>query len=253
VLIFTEEELSVNKNEKFIYGKLYVPKAGIEPYPTVIISHGLSVTHSYVDSLAKYLVKQGFATYIFDYRGGGYGSKSSGSSIEMSVLTEMGDLSDVVELLLQEKRIDKNRLFLAGQSQGGIVSALYAANNPEKIRGLVLEYPAFDIPDYGHSIYTNESNIPDRYRFASMEVGRPYFTDTWNLDVYSEISKYTGPVLIIHGTEDSLVPISYSKKAVEFYQDADLIIVPRAGHGFYGLEKRKISKDIREFLKLHSK
>ena len=51
---------------------------------------------------------------------------------------------------------------------------------------------------------------------------------------YDLIADYTQDVLIIHGTADTVVPLSYSERALEVYQNAELITIEGAGHGFYG-------------------
>lgn len=40
--------------------------------------------------------------------------------------------------------------------------------------------------------------------------------------------------MLIHGDRDSLVPLSYSERALEVYPSAELEIIPGAGHGFSG-------------------
>ena len=45
------------------------------------------------------------------------------------------------------ENVDSDQLFIQGESQGGFVGAYVAAQIPEKIKGLILWYPAFVIPD----------------------------------------------------------------------------------------------------------
>ena len=65
----------------------------------------------------------------------------------MTVLTEAEDLTEVISQVQQMKNVDSDQLFIQGESQGGFVSAYVAAQIPEKIKGLILWYPAFVIPD----------------------------------------------------------------------------------------------------------
>jgi len=51
--------------------------------------------------------------------------------------------------------------------------------------------------------------------------------------VVSEVqSKYDKPVIIIHGDADPVVPVSYAYDAEKNFPDAELIVLPGAGHGF---------------------
>jgi pimeloyl-ACP methyl ester carboxylesterase len=55
--------------------------------------------------------------------------------------------------------------------------------------------------------------------------------------------------MIIHGTADPLVPISYSEKAFSIFKDAQLIRIPDAGHGFYNDDEKKVAELSIEFVK----
>ena len=66
---------------------------------------------------------------------------------QMTVLTEAEDLTEVISQVQQMENVDSDQLFIQGESQGGFVGAYVAAQIPEKIKGLILWYPAFVIPD----------------------------------------------------------------------------------------------------------
>ena len=134
------------------------------------------------------------------------------------------------------------------QSQGGLVAALLAASRPEDVRGLALLYPALVIPDDARERYADESDIPETSQMFGTPVGRVYFTDILQMDVYDEIGNFDKNVLIVHGSNDSIVPISYSERAVEVYPSAELIVMDGAGHGFYGVDRDNAAMDIVEFL-----
>ena len=130
---------------------------------------------------------------------------------------------------------------LAGCSQGGFVSALYAAANPERVSKLVLFYPALCIPDdarAGRMMFSkfDPNNLPEKFRCGPMKLGRCYPADVIGLEPWREISGYTGPVLILHGTKDKIVNIRYSERAAETYRqssdDVCLFVIEKAKHGF---------------------
>lgn len=154
----------------------------------------------------------------------------------MSIFTEQEDLEAVIEMIQNLDFVDKNNIFLLGSSQGGVVSALVAAKHQEVIRGIILLYPAFVLVDQAQELFESVDDIPDRYDHMWMTVGKTYFEDLLDYDVYADIASYDNDVLIIHGDRDSIVPLSYSKKAVEIYSSAKLYIIEGAGHGFYNDE-----------------
>lgn len=65
----------------------------------------------------------------------------------MTVGTECEDLETVIDCVKELDYVDPGRIFLQGESMGGLVSALVAARRPENIRAQVLWYPAFVVPE----------------------------------------------------------------------------------------------------------
>ena len=64
---------------------------------------------------------------------------------------------------------------------------------------------------------------------GKMKLGREYILTTQELDIYGTAKAYTGPVRLIHGSKDTIVPMSCSEKFVETYaQEAELIVVSHA-------------------------
>lgn len=55
-----------------------------------------------------------------------------------------------------------------------------------------------------------------------------------NIDIYDVISRYRGPVLLIHGSADPIVHPDYSKRAMDVFENAEYLELPGAGHGFSG-------------------
>lgn len=77
-----------------------------------------------------------------------------------------------------------------------------------------------------------DGTVPDRFPFVWITAGRPYAEDIWDYDVYEEIGNYTDKVLLMHGNADSIVPISYSERAAETYEDADYYVIDGATHDY---------------------
>lgn len=72
-----------------------------------------------------------------------------------------------------------------------------------------------------------------------MNVGKTYFKDLLDYDIYEDIKAYKKKVLIVHGDADDIVPLSYSRKAVKIYSSASLKVIKGAGHGFDGTDEDK--------------
>lgn len=232
-----------------IGGILYRPD-GPGPFPLIILSHGLGRDHTSTEPWAEQFARErGAAAFSYDFRG--CGPLSSGTFTEMSVMTEAADVNAVRKESGSWDFVDPRRIVLLGRSQGGMASAVTAAEHPEEIAALILLYPAFVIPDDLHRIFGSKANLPDTYDHHGHVLGRIYAVDAWDYDVYSEIGAYKGPVLIIHGTKDQTVPFSYSERAAKVYSDVKLLAVEGAGHGFGENDQNRAFEDIVSFLSAH--
>lgn len=149
-------------------------------------------------------------------------------------------------MLKEQDYVDENRIFLLGASQGGVVSAITAADHREDITGVVLLYPAFVLVDDAKERFGSAENVPDRYQMF-IPLGRIYAEPLFNYNIYEDIKDYDKDVLIIHGDADEIAPVSYSEQAVEVYSSAELKVLPGAGHGFYGEDKEKAVELMIEF------
>ena len=209
------------------------PQAG--RLPTVIVSHGFASCTRDTKKYAMVFVEEGYAAVCFDFCMSGSG-KSTGSSLGMSVLTEKADLLNVLDYVRELDFVDSNRITLAGCSQGGFVSALAAAERESEIERLILYYPALCIPDdarRGQMITAkfDPNHVPEQFRALFVKLGAKYALDAQGLDPFREICGFQKPVLIVHGTEDKLVDISYSRRAAQGYSNCQLVEV-NGDHGF---------------------
>jgi fermentation-respiration switch protein FrsA (DUF1100 family) len=84
-----------------------------------------------------------------------------------------------------------------------------------------------------------------------MNLGRAYFEPLLNYDVYTDIAAYDKDVLLIHGDADSIVPLSYSERALKSYASARLEVLPGAGHGFSGEDANQAIRWMLEYLNTH--
>ena len=157
--------------------------------------------------------------------------------MNMSIMTEKSDLNAVMDFVEEQSFVDTDKLFLFGQSQGGMVSALTAAGRADEVKAMLLVYPAFCIVHDLHEFIPDISEVTgDVVDTAMGQLGAIYATDAYDLDVMSEISKYDGDVMIIHGLADKTVPYEFSIEAMNTaYAEADselLLLTGKSVHGF---------------------
>lgn len=225
------EELIINNGENEIYGKLYVPE-GKGKHPAVILSHGYNGTNEDFVSECTYFAENGYLAYAYDFCGGSAQSKSSGKSTDMTIFTEKGDLTAVYNYIENMESVDPQRIFLCGGSQGGLVSALAAEQLKDKVRGLVLYFPAFNIPEDWRKRYASADEIPQSLEFWGLTLGQGFFMSIRDFETFENIGAYSKNVLIVYGANDDIVLIEHVLAAQQVYKSARLIILPNEGHGF---------------------
>lgn len=243
------DTLWIDNGERHIYGVLSKPTHTTGKQPVAIISHGFNGTHHFGRNYFKPLNELGYQVYTFDFACGSVNSRSDNNTMEMSILDEQSDLEAIVRYFKQQPDVDPNRIVLIGESQGGLVTALTAAAMPKEISRAILIYPALCIPDNWTARYPNVSDIPDTTRLWNVPMGRRFFTEVREIDVFKRIGKYKNPVLIVQGDRDAIVSMEDSERAVELYKDARLHVIPGAGHGFKPHELHEALEQIVLFLK----
>ena len=186
---------------------------------------------------------------------GRYGNNELGdlsSTLEKSMAQVHGyvqDLNAVMDGMLALDYIDGSNFFLLGASQGGFVSSYVAAKRPDDVKALMLLFPAYALQDDCWERHGSIENIPETESLMNNTLGAIYSQDAMSFDIYDVIGGYKGDVLICHGDKDDLVDLSYSERAVEVYEHAELKVIKGAGHGFQG---KPLRESLVEFLQAHT-
>lgn len=241
-------ELGCHNYEKNIYGVAYIPYSD-DPLPLVIFSHELGNTYTSGIDYAKYLASRGIAVYLFDFCGGSYFGASDGDMTQMSVMTEVSDLAAVLRTAATWDFVDPARITLMGASLGGVVSAIVSAQPSATNCGLILLYPDLAIFDALHKKFASLDEVPERFSYYGwFEAGRCYASDIWDYDLARAMERCKTPVMIIHGDCDDFVDVSYAREAVSHFPNAELKILPGAGHIFRGKDLTAALSHIEQYL-----
>lgn len=243
------KEIRIENNSRSIYGVLSRPEYGNGKQPVVIIAHGFNGTHGFGRNYFETLNNLGYQCFTFDFPCGSVNSRSNNNTMEMSILDQQSDLEAIVRYFKSRPDVDADNIVLIGESQGGLVAALTAAHVSKDIRRLILVYPALCIPAQWNKRYPQLSGIPDTTRIWNVPLGRRFFTELRDMDVFNVIGKFKKPVLIIQGDADAIVSLEDSRRALKIYKDARLHIIPGAGHGFKPNELKQSLSQIEGFLK----
>ena len=115
-----------------------------EPEGVLLMVHGLGEHSGRYLNPVRHFVARGWTCFGFDYRGHG---QSPGPRVHINSFDEfLADLSEAHRLV--RIRHPKQKIFLVGHSQGGLLSLLYAETNPDRLDGVVVSSPFLGIhPD----------------------------------------------------------------------------------------------------------
>ncbi len=150
----------------------------------------------------SWLPKRRFNVFLFDYRG--YG-KSEGSP-EIKGLQEDG--ASAIQYLVENTSIDPNRLIVFGQSIGGAVAIYCVANSTYRchIRALIVEG---SFSGYRKIMRDKLSGFWLTWPLQWL----PSLSISDKFSPISVVAKVTPiPLLIIHGENDSIVPMHHATR-----------------------------------------
>lgn len=220
----------------------------------VILMHGIFSSKDFapMPTIARMLAKNGIGSVRFDFNGHG---DSDGKMEEMTIARELADARAVWDSVNNLPYVSS--VVLLGHSQGGAVASMLAGllaeegNNPD---GLVLLAPGSIIKEatQGGRFFGKEfdpKNPPEYIKcFNIYKLGHDYLVQTQQLDIYGIAQHYQGPVCLIHGANDGIVPLWCSEKYHKVYRDSQLNIVKGENHMFI-LKGRYVAAMIVQFLK----
>jgi pimeloyl-ACP methyl ester carboxylesterase len=209
--------------------QIHYIETGDATKPTLLFLHGSPGSW---DAYKKYLsdldLQKKYRLIAIDRPGFGY-----------SNFDEAQDLETQANLILPfiESKNNNQPITLIGHSMGGPVAVKLATKNPNLFKNLVILAGAIDpkaeTPEEWRPILMAK---PIRYLIPG--AFRPSNDELWWLKedlkiMKPELNKITSNVIIIHGTEDSLVPYSnvvFMEKAFKNAQKIETISIDKADH-----------------------
>jgi alpha-L-fucosidase 2 len=206
---------------------------GDGPFPAVIIVHGggwvRGDRRSDVQPLFAPLAAAGFAWFSIDYRL---------TTDWMRFGEAVDDVEEAIRFVkshAKNYRVDASRIGLIGESAGGQLAAMAAlrigAESP--VRAVVALYTPMDLVGLARTSAFAPEQIRNALAGSPME---PYVVARLSkLSPIENVAPNMPPFLLIHGTDDPLVPYEQSRLMYATMSRAgascELYTVPGAGHG----------------------
>jgi non-heme chloroperoxidase len=249
----------------------------------VVLIHGYPLNGSSWERQERELLASGCRVIRYDRRGFGRSSQPTVGydydtfAADLNTLLERLDLSDVVLVGFSMGTGEVTRYLGTYGSKRVRKAVLLGAippfllktdDNPEGVDGQVFEgikaaivkdrYAYFE--DFLNNFYNvdvlGESRISDRAWQASFNVAAaasPFATyacvDTWLTDFRADVAKIDVPVLVLHGTEDRILPFaSTAARLPDLIADCTLIPVEGGPHNIGWTFPEEVNSALLEFV-----
>lgn len=227
--------------------------------PLLVMPHGgpLGVrdTRSF-NPIVQYLAGSGFAVLQVNYRGSaGRGSsfldagrKAWGKEIE-------DDIDAVVDHLVAQERVDRDRMCIFGMSYGGYSALISTTRRPQRYKCAVAAAAPtdillmFDSSDFarteeGRAKFAEIVGDPDQERDRLIRISPAY-----------RASEMDVPILLIHGQDDRRVDVEHAHRMramLDLHQKRyELLLVDDAGHTPSNEQQVRILVRVFSFLHEH--
>ena len=213
------------------------PASPRESAATILHVHGNAGNLAGHIGFTEYLPAAGFNLFIFDYRG--YG-ESEGKAIRRAGL--IADTNAALDYLLSRDDIDHARIGMYGQSLGGSIG-LIAMKQRQEISAAVIESAFTSWRDIAAcAVGGTEPGGAARCVAALLipDGDRP-------IDAMAAIDR---PMLIVHGTADTIIPVAHGRALAEAGRDnVTLIEVEGAEHNSLRWTHPEIERRVIDFLR----
>ena len=249
----------------------------------VVLIHGYPLNGHSWERQERALLKAGYRVIAYDRRGWGQSSKPTVGhdydtfAADLNALLDDLDLNDVVLVGFSMGTGEVTRYLGKYGSSRVSKAALLGAippfllktdDNPEGVDGQIFEdiktaivkdrYAYFK--DFFDNFYNVDKLAPDRISDQALQASfnvaagaSPYATyacvDTWLTDFRDDLPKIDVPTLVVHGTEDRILPFSATAERLPgLIADLKLITVEGGPHNIAWTHPDEVNNALLEFL-----
>lgn len=235
---------------------LYVPKGRERKnLPVAIYIHGgpESQIRSYYDETIQYLTGEGIAVAAPNVRGStGYGKRYMDMDNREKRLDAVKDVEELVTHLVSTGIADEKRLAVFGRSYGGFMTLSCAARLPKLWACAVEVVGMFNLVHFlkhtaGYRRAAREAEYGSLEKDAQM---------LFDISPEAVIEQMKCPLMIVHGANDTRVPVSEAQNAVrrlrELGREVEYLCFEDEGHMIVKQKNREIYiSAAAEFIKKH--
>lgn len=230
--------------------------SGEKPLPLVVLPHGGPEARDAraFDWLAQFLASRGYAVLQPQFRGStGYGEAHRLAGYRQWGRLMQDDVTDGVKALIEQGSVDPKRVCIVGASYGGYAALAGAAFTPELYACAVSINGISNLPamlSFEEAYAGKESDLVSYWKD---HIGPKTSPDVISKSPSRAATDVRAPVLLLHGVNDSVVPVSQSREMAKALKSLSkphtLIELPGEDHWLSRSESRtRVLTEIETFL-----
>ena len=234
-------------------------RATSQPKPVVVFVHGFKgfKDWGHFPLLADFFAEQGFVFVKLNLSHNGIVVGGTGDLEDLDAFgrnnfsIELDDIGQVIDALftpgatpVPAAEMNLSRLFLAGHSRGGGLVLLKAAEDP-RVRAVATWAGIADVDQRWPQTMLEEWQRTGVLHVPNLRTGQAlplhyqivedYIANRPRLDIPHNVRRrLRQPLLLVHGDADETVPLAAAHALLALKPNAELLLVPGAGHMFGG-------------------
>jgi dipeptidyl aminopeptidase/acylaminoacyl peptidase len=219
--------------------------AGGGPVPLVVMPHGGPAARDYFefDWLAQFVASRGYLVLQPQFRGStGFGEKFREAGIHEWGGLMQDDVTDGVKAMIAQHLADPHRVCILGGSYGGYAALAGAAFTPDLYTCAISINGVFDLPLMQVYEAKHAGGQSDAALYWREHIGSPLDPKVVAASPNRNASRVTARVLLIHATDDTVVPAEQSDLMAGALRLGDksvtLLKIPGDDHWLSGAETR---------------
>lgn len=220
--------------------------------PPVVLTHGFMASGAFFEPFMQHFARF-FPVYAPDLPGYGKSSKPKGG---LDVKEHAKTLKGFIDALGLEE------VNLVGDSLGCAVATEFAANQPDRVKRLVMQGPTME-PEGRDGLESlmrglRSLRLAAGTPFEAMwwndykEAGVKRAIDTWRFAISDRIEKRLPrircPTMVVHGELDPIVSSRWVNEVTRLLPDGRLVVIPDADHVLVYLQPERFCETVLPFL-----
>ena len=238
--LYSEKHVYVHSSDSLLqHGIFFMPKhQEAKKIPCVVIGHGSAPSTlenvGYYTNLAK---RMGFAVLAYDKRGTGQSEglyESFGVERSQACFDLLSDdMSAFVNWAKAQPEVDTNRIGLLGGSQAGWIMPLTASKSP--VRFIIIgEGTPLSAGEENYFSSLTDDRLDGPLTIAEADKKLQNFKGEKGFDSRAILSKVDASIMWIFGTQDPVIPVDASIRALEKMQNPmhEIVVLKNGNHDF---------------------